>query len=38
MANPLPTNFADGAWQAARSEGELFWILKHGSYGTDMAP
>jgi mono/diheme cytochrome c family protein len=32
-----PTNFADGAWQAARSDGELFWILKHGSHGTDMA-
>lgn len=37
-AHPLPTNFADGAWQAARSDGELFWILKHGSHGTDMAP
>lgn len=33
-----PTNFADGAWQAARSDGEIFWILKHGSHGTDMAP
>ncbi len=32
-----PTNFADAAWQAARSDGELFWILKHGSHGTDMA-
>ena len=38
MAHPLPTNFADGAWQAARSDGELFWILQHGSHGTDMAP
>lgn len=36
-ASPSPTNFADGAWQAARSDGELFWILKHGSHGTDMA-
>jgi mono/diheme cytochrome c family protein len=33
-----PTNFADAAWQAARTDGEMFWILKHGSHGTDMAP
>lgn len=33
-----PTNFADAAWQAARTDGELFWILMHGSHGTDMAP
>ena len=33
-----PTNFADAAWQGARTDGELFWILKHGSHGTDMAP
>ncbi len=31
-----PTNFADAAWQAARTDGEIFWILKHGSHGTDM--
>lgn len=35
-SGPLPTNFGDAAWQAARSNGELFWILKHGSHGTDM--
>ena len=35
-AGPSPTNFGDAAWQAARSNGELFWILKHGSHGTDM--
>ena len=35
---PTPTKFADGAWQAARTDGELFWILIHGSHGTDMAP
>jgi hypothetical protein len=34
----LPRNFTDKAWQAARSDGELFWILKYGSPGTDMAP
>jgi mono/diheme cytochrome c family protein len=33
-----PTHFADAAWQAARTDGEIFWILKHGSHGTDMAP
>ena len=33
-----PTNFADAAWQAARTDGEIFWTLMHGSHGTDMAP
>ena len=37
-SQPLPTNFTDGAWQTARSDGEIFWILKNGSHGTDMAP
>jgi mono/diheme cytochrome c family protein len=35
---PPPTNFGDAGWQAARTDGEIFWILKHGSHGTDMAP
>lgn len=35
---PLPRNFTDKAWQAARTDGELFWILNNGSPGTDMAP
>ena len=34
----LPRNFTDQAWQAVRADGELFWILKNGSPGTDMAP
>lgn len=34
----LPRNFTDTQWQAARTDGELFWILKNGSPGTDMAP
>ena len=34
----LPRNFTDRAWQKARTDGELLWILKHGSPGTDMAP
>jgi len=33
----LPRNFTDKTWQAARTDGELFWILKNGSPGTDMA-
>ena len=35
---PLPRNFTDKAWQARRTDGELFWILKNGSPGTDMGP
>lgn len=33
----LPRDFTDTAWQATRTDGELFWILKNGSLGTDMA-
>ena len=35
---PLPRNFTDKEWQTARTDGELFWILKNGSKGTAMAP
>ncbi len=38
LKGPLPRNFTDKAWQAARTDGELMWILKNGSPGTDMAP
>lgn len=38
LKGPLPRNFTDKKWQARRSDGELFWILKNGSPGTDMAP
>jgi len=38
LKGPLPRNFTDKRWQAARTDGELFWILKHGSKGTAMAP
>jgi mono/diheme cytochrome c family protein len=34
----LPRNFTDKLWQQVRTDGELFWILKNGSPGTDMAP
>jgi mono/diheme cytochrome c family protein len=37
LRGKLPRNFTDKAWQATRSDGELFWILKNGSPGTDMA-
>ncbi len=37
LRGKLPRNFTDKAWQAERTDGELFWILKHGSPGTDMA-
>ena len=38
LRGKLPRNFTDKKWQAARRDGELFWILKNGSPGTDMAP
>ena len=37
LRGKLPRNFTDKAWQAARTDGELFWILQNGSPGTDMA-
>lgn len=37
LRGKLPRNFTDKAWQAARRDGELFWILKNGSPDTDMA-
>ena len=38
LKGPLPRNFTDKDWQTARTDGELFWILKNGSKGTAMAP
>ena len=38
LKGPLPRNFTDRDWQAARTDGELLWILKNGSKGTAMAP
>jgi mono/diheme cytochrome c family protein len=37
LRGKLPRNFTDKAWQASRTDGELFWILQNGSPGTDMA-
>jgi mono/diheme cytochrome c family protein len=38
LRGKLPRNFTDRVWQKARTDGELFWILRNGSPGTDMAP
>jgi mono/diheme cytochrome c family protein len=38
LKGPLPRNFTDKAWQGRRTDGELMWILKNGSPGTDMGP
>jgi mono/diheme cytochrome c family protein len=38
LKGPLPRDFTDREWQAARTDGELLWILKNGSKGTAMAP
>ena len=37
LKGPLPRDFTDRDWQAARTDGELFWILRNGSKGTAMA-
>jgi mono/diheme cytochrome c family protein len=37
LRGKLPRDFTDKVWQAARTDGELWWILKNGSPGTDMA-
>jgi mono/diheme cytochrome c family protein len=37
LKGPLPRDFTDKMWQATRTDGELFWILKNGSKGTAMA-
>jgi mono/diheme cytochrome c family protein len=37
LVGKLPRDFTDKVWQVARTDGELLWILKNGSPGTDMA-
>ena len=37
LKGPLPRDFTDHEWQAARTDGELLWILKNGSKSTAMA-
>ena len=34
LRGKLPRDFTDQTWQAARTDGELLWILKNGSPGT----
>lgn len=34
--DPKPRNFTNPKFQRLRSDGELFWVLKHGSHETDM--
>lgn len=33
---PSPRTFMNAEWQKARTDGELFWIIKNGSPGTGM--
>ena len=33
---PRPRNFTNPEFQRLRSDGELFWVLKHGSHNTEM--
>ncbi|MDH4228212.1 MAG: c-type cytochrome [Nitrospirota bacterium] len=34
--DPSPRDLTNAKWQKARSDGELMWVLKHGSPGTAM--
>jgi mono/diheme cytochrome c family protein len=34
--DPSPRNFTNPKWQKARTDGELMWVLRHGSPGTAM--
>jgi mono/diheme cytochrome c family protein len=36
LQGALPTDFTKAEWQAARTDGELLWILQNGSPGTAM--
>ena len=38
VKGPFPRNFTDAKWQGLQSDGEIFWVLKQGIRGTDMAP
>ena len=37
LRGALPRDFSDTAWQAARADGELYWVLSNGVPGTAMA-
>lgn len=34
--SPAPRDFTNPDFQRLRTDGELFWVLKHGSHGTEM--
>lgn len=34
--DPPPADLTDAAWQAARTDGELMWVLRHGITNTNM--
>ncbi len=34
--DPSPRDLTNKKWQAARTDGELMWVFKHGSPGTAM--
>ena len=34
--DPGPRNFQNGKFLAAKTDGELFWVIKNGSAGTSM--
>jgi len=36
LRGAVPRDLTDPVWQRARSDGELFWILRNGSEGTAM--
>ena len=36
MHQPPPRDFSDCEFQNAREDGELYWVIKHGSPGTGM--
>jgi len=36
--DPSPRNFTNAAFHPLRTDGELFWVLTHGSPGTAMMP
>jgi mono/diheme cytochrome c family protein len=37
LRGALPRDFTNAAWQRARTDGELYWVIAHGVPGTAMA-
>lgn len=36
--DPSPRNFTSAAFHRAKTDGELWWVIKNGSAGTAMVP